>query len=237
MKKITYLLFAIVAFCCVSCYDESGEFVEQMKTDEEITLGLRACLKTSVDTANSHLCVDKGFSAYKNNAYTIGLPAAASAIRDTLAAHGKQALIDTLLVKTNLAAESVGDAMKTNFSATITAMKFDDPSKVLKGANDAATKVLQNNYDASLKSALTPAITSKLTTKGALSAWADVLAEYAKYNNKPVSIDFEQHVINQIFAGFYAEIKIEEANIRTIPSHRISKILKSTFGKGKETEE
>lgn len=237
MKKITYLLFAFVAFCCVSCYDESGEFVEQMQTDENITLGLRACLKTAVDTANAHLCVDNGFSSYNNKAYAIIFPSTVSAIRDTLTAHGEQALIDTLLARTNRAAESIGDAMKTYFSATITAMKFDNPSKVLKGDKDAATKVLENNYDASLKTAITPSISTKLTTKGAKSAWLEVLNAYAKYNSAPVGFDYEQYVVNQIFTGFYSEMKIEEANIRTLPSHRVSKILKTIFGKGEVSED
>ena len=42
-------------------------------------------MKTALDTANSHLCVDNGFSAYDNGKYAITLPAAAAAIRDTLA--------------------------------------------------------------------------------------------------------------------------------------------------------
>lgn len=229
MKKIKYFLFALIAFCCVSCYDESGEFVEQMQTNDEITLGLRACLKTAVDTANSHLCVENGFSAYDNAKYAIGLPSAATAIRDTLAAHGESALIDTLVFKINHAAESVGTAMKTNFSATITGMTFSNPSQVLKGADDAATTALQLNYDAALKAAVTPGIYSQLTAKGVLTTWSKVLTAYAKYNSSPVSIDLQQYVINQIFDAFYAEMKVEEANIRHNPDHRVSDILKKTF--------
>lgn len=229
MKKIKYFLFALVAICCVSCYDESGEFVEQMQTNDEITLGLRACLKTAVDTANSHLCVENGFSAYDDAKYAIGLPSAATAVRDTLAAHGESAVIDTLIYKINHAAESVGSTMKTNFSATITGMTFDNPSQVLKGADDAATNVLQLKYDAALKTAVTPGIYSQLVAKGVLSTWSNVLSAYAKYNSTPVSIDLQQYIINQIFEAFYAEMKVEEANIRHNPDHRVSNILKTTF--------
>ncbi|MBQ9435301.1 MAG: DUF4197 domain-containing protein [Bacteroidales bacterium] len=229
MKKFKYFLFALVAFCCVSCYDDSGEFVEQMQTNDDITLGLRACLKTALDTANSHLCVDNGFSAYDNGKYAIGLPTSAAAIRDTLAAHGESALIDTLLAKTNRAAESVGSVMKTNFSATITTMNFSNPSQVLKGADDAATTALQLNYSAALKSAVAQGIASQLIAKGAFTTWSQVLTAYAKYNSTPVSVDFQQHVINQIFDAFFAEMKVEEANIRHNPDHRISDILKTTF--------
>ncbi len=229
MKKFKYFLFALVAFCCVSCYDDSGEFVEQMQTNDDITLGLRACLKTALDTANSHLCVDNGFSAYDNGKYAITLPAAAAAIRDTLAAHGESALIDTLLSKTNRAAESVGTVMKTNFSATITTMTFSNPSQVLRGADDAATTALQLNYSAALKTAVAQGVASQLIAKGAFNTWTQVLTAYAKYNSTPVSIDFQQYVIDKIFDAFYAEMKVEEANIRHNPAHRISDILKTTF--------
>lgn len=229
MKKIIFFLLLSVGISSVSCYDDSGQFVEQMQTDELITMGLRACLKTAVDTAAAHLCVNNGFSSYSAAKYAIKLPSSAAAIRDTLTAHGEAWLIDSLLAKANRVAESLGTPMKTNFSATITGMTFSNPEQVLRGADDAATAALKLNYDAALKTAVAQNIASQFAVKGVSAAWSKVLTAYAKYNATPVSIDFQQHVTNQIFEAFYTEIKIEEANIRHIPAHRISDILKTTF--------
>ena len=128
MKKLSIILgiALISAVTLFSCKDESGIYVEQLYTNAQKELAIKECLRTSADSAVSHLCVDDGFYSYHDMDYRIDYDLLQASLFDTLENHGYGYLSDTLILRTNRLAESCGgqvlSALKTAIdSLTISA--------------------------------------------------------------------------------------------------------------------
>ncbi|MDR2979894.1 MAG: DUF4197 domain-containing protein, partial [Bacteroidales bacterium] len=112
MKKINLLLAAVLFISLISCHDESGDYTKTYYTDTQLVTVIKQCLNVSVDSANNHLSMPDGFYTYKNEKYRITLPTSAGALVSMLTENGHEALLDTLILRINKAAEISGNQIK-----------------------------------------------------------------------------------------------------------------------------
>ena len=63
MKNLKIVCLAVFAAVVLfSCKDETGDYVEQLYTNNQKEAAIKACLKVSADTASAHLFVPDGFA-------------------------------------------------------------------------------------------------------------------------------------------------------------------------------
>lgn len=229
MKKIKWFFFGLLAFCFASCVDETNEYARPQYMNSEISAALKECLTVSVDSATTHLCDTNGFSQYNEEAYLIGLPSSANSIVATLIANGHEGMIDSLIMKINLAAESCGENVITYYDLAIVNFTFPDPNAILYGNDSAATNYLKSVKTLYLLQSLNNSVKTKMDNNGATAAWNQVLATYYLYETQPVSIDMTAHVTSKIVDGIFSEMYMEEYNIRHNANHRSSNLMKKVF--------
>jgi hypothetical protein len=229
MKKIKWFFFCLLAFVFTSCVDETDEYVRPVYLNSEISAALKECLTVSVDTAVTHLCDTNGFSQYDEGAYLIELPSSANDIVSTLTANGHEGMIDSLISKINIAAESCGENVITYYDLAITNFTFPDPNTILNGNDSAATDYLKSIKTVYLLGALNSSVKTKMDNSGATAAWNQVLTTYYTYQSQPVSIDLTAYMTKKIVDGIFSEMYLEEYNIRHNPDHRSSTLMKKVF--------
>lgn len=229
MKKYTHLFLFLFVTLFTSCEDNSGDYIEQMCTNAEMNSAIKSCLNVSKDTAINRLCRPNGFT--DNELHRISLPAALQPVQDTLTAHGKGYLVDTLIVRINQSCESMGNDLTAVFTSNIGSITVADPASLITGNNHAITNYHYINYNNSLATAISANFTTKLNTMGAMSCLNEMMIEYHNYTTNTVSTDLPTYVINSCLTAIYQEMMKEEELIRTDKQHRVTDILQKVFGK------
>lgn len=225
MKKITLLSF-VALFCAMafsSCQDKTNDFVHTFFTDKEIGNALTSCLNVSKDTAISHLCVEDGLAA--NPLYRLDFPSELSELKDKLSEENKADLIDSLVLKMNRAAESLGNDYTTLWAAKIKALTYTSPGSILKGGNTAATDYFRQQSEAALITEMTSMLQTKMSANGGSDYWQQIL----NYSATPISFDLYHDMAAKNADALFLEMQKEEAKIRTLESHRVTTILETVF--------
>lgn len=229
MKRLFFILVMLLSVATWSCKDDSGEFIQQMRTDAELTKAARACLTVATDTAVAHVCVSGGMTATGNH---ISFPNSGlyRAVRDTLTALGRADLLDTLYNRLDRAGERMGDEVTTQFKAVINKMEFDDPSTLVYSESDTLTSYFRLYYENSLRSGLSAAFASDMQSVGATSAWNEIVTLYNGASAIPLSLDVQTFALTRFLNAVFAEISKEELLIRKNESHRVTETLENFFG-------
>ena len=224
MKKIKLILFSLVAIVFVACTDDTNQYSNQLFTDSELNRAFRQCLTQSADSANSHLCIPNseefGFSNYADEIYRIGLPSNVMYMADTLEVYGLGNKIDTLINRTNYAAELCGNGLKTYYTDLLSVMVFDNPYKLLNGDSTAITSYFEKNYYQSFVARSQTLLAVNFAIHGVNDAWNDVLNIYFMQTGQIVSVDYVNHVAQMMTKAFIQEMKLEETLIRNDVNRR-----------------
>lgn len=239
MKKLQFLLFGLLAFVMVSCEDTSGEFVTNQLTYSQMENAFSDCLSLATTIAVEYLCPEDeedyaqhyGFYEYQDEAYRITLPSAARAIVDSLTAHEQGALIDSMVLHINRAAEASGSAIGSAFSTARGSLTYVNHQTL---ASPSYTTALTNYfktqcYSQIRQSLLTP-VQLKLNEKGVPEEWNNILSAYYAYNPQPVSIDLYGYIVDKMMEGVFAEMAKAEKLIRTDATWQITENLELVFG-------
>jgi hypothetical protein len=229
MKKRIYLLLLSVVVIFSSCKDDSGDFVEQLFTDEQISMALRDCLRLSSDSTLNMLCMmdtvllkDHGYFAYDSASYRLELPAAAKQIMDTLILHGFEEILDSLIFNINQAAELSGKKLKNQFlDTTIKLIVFQSPRLILRGGNNTITNYFkereQNEMFSELKNSIFLEQVNKLDI---IQTWNELQETYFHITGKYTSVDILAPSVQQMMDGFFTMMAIIEEAIRNNPELR-----------------
>lgn len=228
MKKITQLFLFLFPILFFSCEDKSGDYIDRLYTDVEMTNAIKSCLTVSKDTAINRLCIPNGFT--NSELHRITLPTALQPVKDTLTAHGKEYLIDTLLDKINKCCETIGNDLAAAFTTNINSISIADPEALISGSDHAITDYYQTNYRNSLVTAVSVKFNAQLNTIGAMNCLNEIMIEYNNYTTNTVSADLPTHVMNSCLTAIYNEMANEEALIRSDKQHRVTDILIKVFG-------
>ncbi len=257
-KKI-FLFVLLTAFGLVSC--EEGENWNDLQT----VAGLKQALEIGTSRAVDIVSQPGG---YLDSDIHIDLPEdaqktfqAVKAINDSNNFAAKLLLsvlnIDVNLEKTlttliNSAAEDAAPQAVNVFVSTITSMTITDGTKILWGADNAATQYLQDHTYTQLQAAFKPSITSSLETVSVAgytpnSAWSALVGinNYIADNailsllvSQVTGIDFNamepnlaNYVTGKALDGLFTKVAVQELDIRTNVAARTTTLLQNVFGK------
>jgi len=210
MKKLLFLLLGLVALTMVSCKDTSGNYVANLLTYTQMENAFSDCLSLATETAVEYLCPEDeldyalgyGFYNYENLNYRITLPASARTIVDSLTAHGQAALIDSMVLHINRAAEASGNAIGNAFSTARGNLSYTNHQALVSTSNTSAlTNYFKTQCGNQIKQSLLTPVQMKLNEKGVTADWNQILSVYYTYNPQPVSIDLNGHVTEKIVDG------------------------------------
>lgn len=237
MKKSILLIASVLCLLFSACKDDSGDFVNQMFTDAELTSAARTCLSVAKDTAVAHLC-DTGLMG-EGTLHHIQLPDNATfrSIRDILIEQGQNQLLDQLEIQMNSACEQMGNGVTSTFNSTITDLTFEDPSSLVYGSNNALTTYLKLKYETTFQNSLLSSLEEKMVSTGAKETWRQILTTYMNAGGSVFGYDLNAYVMQNFTSAIFAEMEKEEALIRTDASHRVAKNLKNVFGEVGESGE
>jgi hypothetical protein len=228
MKKRIYLILLSVTVIFFSCKD-NNKFAEQLFTNNQISLALKQCIDSAALRTCNALCVvdttlppENGFNYYDSKSYRIELPAAAKNIADTLTGYGFGEQIDSLIFKINRAAEQCGnDLIRYFWKPTSDSIFFPNPNTILHGGNHAITDFVKQTKQTEFISALVNSILKEQFNElQIITSWNELQKEYHSITGTYSSIDILAPVSQQMAAGFFRKMAIEEVAIRKDPKLR-----------------
>lgn len=239
MKKLQFLLLGLLAVVLVSCEDTSGKYIAKQLTYTQMENAFNDCLKLATETAVECLCPEDelgyalgfGFYDYDDEAYRITLPTAARAIVDSLTAHGQGALIDTMVLHINRAAEASGTAIGNAFSAARGSLTYTNHQALVSTSNTSAlTSYFKTQCANEIHQSLMTPVRMKLNEKGVPEEWDNILSVYYTYNPQPVSIDLYSYIVDKMLDGIFTEMGYAEELIRTDATWQTTENLQLVFG-------
>lgn len=230
MQRFKVLFISLITIVCCSCEDKSGDYIDQLYTNTELTNAIRSCLTVSKDTAIVHLCTDLRFVEDATYRIAVNSIPELQRMKDTLTRYGEGALVDSLLTKVDLTCVNMGVYLGSQSATFITSLTATHPDELIKGANNAITSYFRSSCNSSLTNSLNSALSLQLNNTGATQFWNNILLRYSEITQTPVSVDFQSCVMSHLLSAFYAEMEKEEALIRTNESHRTNTLLQNVFG-------
>lgn len=218
LKIVCLAVFAAVVF--FSCKDETGEYVEQLFTNNQKEAAIKACLKVSADTASAHLFVPNGFYAYNDSIYQIDFEPLQSTLFAVLDEHGYGNLVDSLVLYVNRLAESCGSQVTPSLKAAVDSMKILDYDALINGKEDAITRYYEMYEYKFLKSAIQVPVSVRMDLYNVNGTWALMMNKYIQYTNVPLNFDIQNYIVETMLYDILEEMGTEEYNIRTLLDHR-----------------
>jgi hypothetical protein len=224
MKKLKLVCLAVLAAVTLfSCKDETGDFVEQLYTNSQKSAAIKACLKTSADSALNHLCDNNGFYEYLEGEYRINYASLQNSLFDTLNNHGYSYLVDSLILSTNRLAASCKSQISPSITTAIDSLVIVDYDALIDGNATAITDYFKIYQYPSLKSAFQSPVSIRLNLYGVSPVWNEMVLIYMLYNPTPLNFDLQNYIIEKMLDGILEEMRVEEALIRTDSTHRSEK--------------
>ena len=223
MKKRIYLILLSVPVFFFSCKDNT-KFTEQLFTNQEITSALRLCKDSAVFYTCNALCLDTakpglGYYYFDANSYRITLPPAAKSVMDTLAKHGFDVRLDSLV---NRAAERCGNEMVRQFwKAHCDSIVFPNPHATLHGGKSPVTDFVKQTKQTEFISVLVNSVLiEQFKELQVITTWDSLQKAYFNITGIYAPIDILNPAAQQMVTGFFRKMAIEEYAIRTDPSRQ-----------------
>lgn len=240
MKKPNCFLLALLTFLMISCKDTSGDYVTNLLTYTQMENAFKDCLSLATETAVEYLCPEDetdyalgyGFYEYQEQTYRIELPTSARGIVDSLTAHGQGALIDSLILHINRAAEASGNSITSAFSTALGNLSYVNHQSYVSSSNTSAlTSYFKTQSGNQIRQSLQTPVQVKLNEKNVPAEWNNILSIYYTYNSQPVSIDLNGHITEKIVNAVFTEMAKVEKLVRTDATWQTTESLKLVFGK------
>ncbi len=198
-------------------------------SNEEVVQGLKEAL--NVGTNNSTASASKVDGYFKNAKIFIPFPPEAVKVKNTVEDLGMKPQVDKFVETLNRAAEEAAKEAAPIFLDAIKQMSIQDGFKILKGADNEATKYLQDKTTQQLHDKFKP-VCQRATQKVEVTKyWNPVITTYNKVPlHQPLNPDLEEYITQRALAGLFTLVADEELKIRKDPVARVTDILKRVFG-------
>ncbi|MFC1859824.1 DUF4197 domain-containing protein [Thermodesulfobacteriota bacterium] len=202
---------------------------EQGLTGNEIVSGLKEALE--IGTKNAVETVGQLDGYYKDPEIRIPLPESVQQAEKILRAAGYGEKVDAFELSMNRAAETAAPEAKSLFWDAVQAMTFDDAKRILKGADDEATKYFREKTEGRLSELFKPIVHDSMGQVGVTRYFQDLNAtlQTIPFANT-VSFDLDEYVTGQGLDGLFLMLAREEAKIRQNPDARVTDLLQKVFG-------
>jgi hypothetical protein len=237
MKKI--ILLAFVSILAVNTQGQinldkikntvSGSGSGNNLTNDEVIKGLREALTVGTNNATSMVSKTDGF--FKNPSIKIPFPEDAIKVKNTCENLGMKPQVDKFVLTLNRAAEEASKEAAPIFINAIKSMSISDGFSILKGADNAATKYLQDKTSAELKQKFKPIVQNALKKVEITKYWNPLITAYNKTPGaQKINPDLEEYVTLKALDGLFKMVAQEELKIRKDPAARVTDLLKKVFG-------
>lgn len=198
-------------------------------TNDEVIKGLREALTVGTNNATSVVSKTDGF--FKNPSIKIPFPQDAIRVKNTCENLGMKPQVDKFILTLNRAAEEASKEAAPIFINAIKSMSINDGFTILKGADNAATKYLQDKTNAELKQKFKPIVQNALKKVEITKYWTPLITTYNKTPGaQKMNPDLEEYVTLKALEGLFKMVAQEELKIRKDPAARVSDLLKKVFG-------
>lgn len=230
MKKL--LCFVLIPIFLTGC-DTLQQVANQVLSEPtlaEVSGGLKEALQKGVNKGVSDLSVRDG---YYKSVYKILLPPEGQRVAEKLrVVPGFEKFEQDLIERINRGAEEAAKEAGPIFLASIRQMTFQDASKILMGADNAATQYLNRTTYQSLYDKFNPKMVSALNKVGVNDLWSKATTAYNKlpFVTK-VNTDLDDYITRRGLDGLFGKIEVEEKNIRNNVSARSTDLLRKVFAK------
>lgn len=198
-------------------------------SNDEIIKGLREAL--TIGTTNSSSKASQVGGYLNNPAIKIPWPEDAIKIKNTVDNLGLSSQTQKVIETMNKAAEIAAKDAAPLFINAITGMSIGDGLKILKGADNEATKYLQDKTTAQLKEKFKPVIQTAIDKVELTKYWKPVISTYNKVPTvQKMNPDLNDYITVKAMDGLFKLIADEELKIRKDPTARVTDLLKKVFG-------
>jgi hypothetical protein len=237
MKKIIFLALIIIGVANAGAQINldkikntvSGSNSGNNLSNDEVIKGLREALTVGTNNATSLVSKTDGF--YKNPSIKIPFPQDAIRVKEVCESIGMKPQVDKFVLTLNRAAEEASKEAAPIFINAIKSMSVSDGFSILKGADNAATKYLQDKTYSELKQKFKPIVKNALTKVEITKYWSPLITTYNKTPGvQKMNPDLEEYVTIKALDGLFKMIAQEELKIRKDPAARITDLLKKVFG-------
>ena len=233
-------IITLIVLTCITLSPSYGQFGKLIKKVEDavgvgagagnlnIGAGLKEALEVGVNDAVTSLSAANG---YFESPFKILIPQEARAVTSKVSkVPGFKNIETDLIKKMNEAAELAAKKAGPIFIDAITAMSFDDATKILTGEQDAATRFLETGSRDELYSEFMPVIQSALDEVDARSLWNSAVGAYNKipFVSK-LNPELDDHVNQKALDGMFSLIQQKEEGIRSDVNLRTSPLLRDVF--------
>jgi hypothetical protein len=197
-------------------------------SNDEVIKGLREALTVGSNNAAGVVSKVDGFN--KNPSIKIPFPQDAIRVKTTCENLGMKPQVDKFVTTLNRAAEEASKEAAPIFINAIKSMGISDGFSILKGADDAATKYLQDKTTTELKAKFKPIVQQALKKVEITKYWTPLITTYNKTPGaQKMNPDLEEYVTIKALEGLFKMVAQEELKIRKDPAARVSDILKKVF--------
>lgn len=211
----------------------NGNGGEKGLTNDQVIAGLKEALTVGAGNSATNASANDGF--FKNSKIFLPFPPDAIKVKEKVeSVPGFQPQIDKFVLTLNRAAEEASKEAKPIFVNAITSMTVADGFTILKGADNAATKYLEDKTSSALYTAFKPKVQAAISKVELTKYWKPLIDKYnlltALSGGEKINPDLEDYVTKRAMSGLFSLIADEELKIRKDPIARVSDILKSVFG-------
>ena len=201
---------------------------DQPLSESTIIAGLKEALERGTTLAVEVVSREDGF--FGNMEIRIHLPEELADVDKTLRSIGLGSKMDEFEESMNRAAEQAAALAIDIFIDAIMQMTIGDARAILQGADDAATRYLENNYRERLYQSFYPVVERAMQEVGLARVYRFILD---KYNSIPLiekkEYNLDNYITNRALDGLFLMVSREEKEIRTNPAARVTELLKKVF--------
>jgi hypothetical protein len=200
-------------------------------SERDASDGLRAALDLSARGVTERLGRPNGF--FGDPKIQIPLPGTLARIQKGLKPLGLSGALDDVQLQINRSAEAAMPTARRLFLDAIRGLTIQDALTILRGGDDAATRLLRARTETSLTALLTPPMEQALTQTGAYRALENAARRTPMAGANLAGVtrtDLTNFAVQKTLDGAFAYIAEEERNIRKDPAKRTTDLLRRVFG-------
>ncbi len=245
MKKIFAIIFSItILTACAELAQVGSQLgLNGPLTEGEVNLGLKEALNVGAKNAASILSAKDGY--FGDAAVKILLPEQAAVVVNNIGRiPGGDALMQSVVLSINRAAEDAAKEAAPIFVNAVKSMSFSDAMGILAGGKHAATDYFNSKTRVELTKLYSQKISASIEKNiigdySAQSSWSlltdkwnsvakTTVGQIAGLNQ--VNVNLSEYLTNKALDGLFLKLSIEEEKIRTMPEARVNALLQRVFG-------
>jgi hypothetical protein len=242
MKK-NILIVSLAALTIIGCTVQDvlnntntvlngGGSKEPGLTNDQVIAGLKEALTVGAGNSATSASTSDGF--FKNAKIFLPFPPDAIKVKEKVESiPGFQPQVEKFVLTLNRAAEEASKEAKPIFVNAVTSMTVADGFTILKGADNAATKYLEDKTSGALYTAFKPKVQAAIQKVELTKYWKPLIDKYnlltALSGDPKINPDLEDYVTKRAMSGLFTLIADEELKIRKDPVARVTDILKTVF--------